>query len=45
MGEVLAHTFPHGRFVAVPGGQHMDLFAKGDHLMQKIVDFLIDVAS
>ncbi|HEY1955499.1 MAG TPA: alpha/beta fold hydrolase [Polyangiaceae bacterium] len=43
MGETLAHTFPHGRFVTVPGAGHMTLFQADDHLMQKIVDFLIDV--
>jgi pimeloyl-ACP methyl ester carboxylesterase len=43
MGETVAHTFPHGHFVAVPGGHHTDLFVADGHLMQKIVDFLIDV--
>jgi pimeloyl-ACP methyl ester carboxylesterase len=43
MGETLAHTFPHGHFVAVPGGHHTDMFVADGHLMQKIVDFLIDV--
>jgi pimeloyl-ACP methyl ester carboxylesterase len=42
MGEKLAHTFPHGRFVTVSGGHHMDLFSVDDHLLQKIVDFLIE---
>lgn len=44
MGETVAHAFPKGHFVAVSGGRHMDLFAKDDHLVQKIVDFVIDVA-
>ncbi len=44
MGETIAHTFPHGRFVPVAGGHHGDLFASDDHLMQKLLDFLIDVA-
>ena len=43
MGETLAHAFPHGRFVAVSGAHHMDMFQTDDHLVQKIVDFLIDV--
>jgi len=43
MGETLAHTFPHGRFVTVSGGHHTDMFAVDDHLLQKIVDFLIEV--
>jgi pimeloyl-ACP methyl ester carboxylesterase len=44
MGETLAHTFPEGRFVTVSGAHHTDMFATDDHLMQKIVDFLIGVA-
>ena len=43
MGETLAHAFPHGKFVTVSGARHMTLFQSDDHLMQKIVDFLIDV--
>ena len=44
MGETLAHTFPKGRFVTVSGANHVNMFATDDHLMQKIVDFLLDVA-
>jgi pimeloyl-ACP methyl ester carboxylesterase len=43
MGETLAHTFPHGRFLPVPGAGHVDLFGSDDKLVQKIVDFLIEV--
>lgn len=43
MGETLAHTFPHARFVTVSGAHHTDLFETDDHLIQKIVDFLIEV--
>jgi pimeloyl-ACP methyl ester carboxylesterase len=43
MGETLAHTFPHGHLVTVPHAHHTDMFATDDHLMKKIVDFLIDV--
>lgn len=43
MGETLAHALPHGQFVAVPGGHHMDLFARDEHLLQEIIDFLISV--
>ena len=40
MGEVLAHTFPHGRLIAINGGHHTDLFARDDHLVDKIVSFV-----
>ncbi len=43
MGETLAHTFPHGVFAPVPGGHHTDMFAVDAHLMQRVVDFLIEV--
>jgi pimeloyl-ACP methyl ester carboxylesterase len=41
MGETVAHTFPKGRFNAVSGATHMTLFQYDDHLMSKIVDFII----
>ncbi len=44
MGETVAHAFPHGRFVAVSGAHHTDMFGKDDHLLEKIVDFIIDVS-
>jgi hypothetical protein len=44
MGESVAHAFPRGRFVTVSGAHHTDMFARDDHLMQKIIDFVIDVA-
>ncbi len=44
MGETVAHTFPKGQFVTVSGAHHMDMFAADDHLVQKIIDFVIDVA-
>ena len=45
MGETVAHAFPHGKFVTVSGAHHTDMFARDDdHLIQKIVDFIIDVA-
>jgi pimeloyl-ACP methyl ester carboxylesterase len=43
MGETVAHTFPRGRFIAVPGGHHTDLFVRDEHLMLKVIDFLIEV--
>jgi pimeloyl-ACP methyl ester carboxylesterase len=43
MGETVAHTFPKGRLVTVPGAHHTDMFAKDEHLMQKIINFLIEV--
>jgi pimeloyl-ACP methyl ester carboxylesterase len=43
MGETLAHTFPHGQLVTVPGGHHMDMFAVDDRLMPKILTFLTEV--
>jgi fermentation-respiration switch protein FrsA (DUF1100 family) len=44
MGETLAHTFPHGQLDAISGAHHTDMFAREDRLLQKIIDFLIDVA-
>lgn len=43
MGETIAHALPHGRFVTVSGAHHTDMFETDEHLMQKIVDFLIEV--
>jgi pimeloyl-ACP methyl ester carboxylesterase len=43
MGETIAHLFPKGQFVAVPGGHHTDMFVRDEHLTQKLVDFLIAV--
>ncbi len=40
MGEELAHTFPHGKLIAINGGHHTDLFARDDHLVDKIVSFV-----
>jgi pimeloyl-ACP methyl ester carboxylesterase len=40
MGETLAHTFPHGQLIAINGGHHTDLFARDDHLVDKIVSFI-----
>ena len=41
MGETVAHAFPKGRFDAVSGATHMTLFDRDDHLLAKIVDFVI----
>jgi hypothetical protein len=41
MGETVAHAFPKGRFNAVSGATHMTLFERDDHLLAKIVDFVI----
>lgn len=43
MGETVAHAFPYGRFVTVSGAHHTDMFSSDDHLVTKLVDFLIDV--
>jgi hypothetical protein len=43
MGETVAHAFPHGRFEAVPGATHMTMFERDEKLLEKIVDFVIDV--
>jgi pimeloyl-ACP methyl ester carboxylesterase len=43
MGETVAHAFPHGRFVTVPGATHMTMFERDDKLVAKIVDFVIEV--
>ena len=41
MGETVAHAFPRGRFEAVSGATHMTLFERDDHVLAKIVDFVI----
>jgi pimeloyl-ACP methyl ester carboxylesterase len=43
MGETVAHALPNGRFKAVSGGHHTDLFVRDERLMGAIVEFLIDV--
>jgi len=40
MGELLAHSFSRGQLIAVNGGHHMDLFARDDHLVDKIASFV-----
>jgi pimeloyl-ACP methyl ester carboxylesterase len=41
MGETVAHAFPKGRFNAISGASHMTLFERDEHLLSKIVDFII----